>query len=241
MVLGSEKDKRMMNQIRVTGARGGFWAVVLLASFVAGCATPVYKEVFKGKSAYNARQFPVNKDTLYQATLRTICARNFIIEKEDREKGAILARRSFQYGKRTVILLLQANVSPDGKEEATLYVNVLQTTERYYVADRTRFFLWIVPLPGGGGKEGTHVKEGEKIVEDRRFYERFFVEVEEAVSRINPDEVRSVDEEEAAEDGVLVPEDTREEDVAVIPEEEALPQAEAVPLIDRQNPPQEED
>jgi len=159
----------------------------LISSTLAGCATPpVYKEGFKCKAAYNAMQFPVNRDTLYLATLRTIYSRNFIIEKEDRENGNILAKRSFQYGRRTVILLLQANVSPDELEKSTLYLTVLQTTERYYVQDRTRFFLWIVPLPGGGGREGTHVKEGEKIVEDRRFYERFFVEVEEAIKRIGP-------------------------------------------------------
>ncbi|OQX53929.1 MAG: hypothetical protein B5M48_02070 [Candidatus Omnitrophica bacterium 4484_213] len=47
-------------------------------------------------------------------------------------------------------------------------------SERLFVADRTRFFLWLIPLPGGGDKEVSKIKEEEKIIEDRKFYQRFF-------------------------------------------------------------------
>ena len=148
---------------------------------ISGCASaPAYKEVFEEKPAYNSREFSVGADALHQATVRALCSRNFIIEKEDADNGFILARRSFQKGKRTFILALQAKINSQGEDNSSsvLYLNALQTTERLYVADRTRFFLFIVPLPGGGGKEATKIKEEEKTIEDREFYQKFFSAVE---------------------------------------------------------------
>lgn len=156
---------------------------LLIIFLLTGCATPVYKEVFKEGPAYNAKEFSFLKDILYKATLRCMYAKNFIIEKEDEEKGFILAKRSFQRWKRTIVLLLQAKVVSDGENKSTLYLNALQTTERFYVADRTRFFLWIIPLPGGGGKEASSTKEGEKIIEDKEFYQNFFSEIEKQVEQ----------------------------------------------------------
>ena len=176
---------------------GFMWMVFL----VAGCAAPVYKEVFKDQPSGNSRKFPVGRDALYQATLRTICAKNFIIEKENLNDGFILAKRSFQRGKRTHILVLQANLSPDEKDKTTLYLNAMQTTERYYVADHTRFFLWIVPLPGGGGKEGTNIKEGEEIIEDKEFYQKFFSEIKEQIKNSEP--VAAVQEDKGADESKI--------------------------------------
>ena len=51
------------------------------------------------------------------------------------------------------------------------------------MADRTRFFLWLIPLPGGGGKEASKIKEEEKIIEDQEFYQRFFEEIEEEINK----------------------------------------------------------
>lgn len=161
---------------------------MLIVFLVAGCAAPVYKEIFQDKPTYNSRQFPVGSDTLYKATLRTICAKNFIIEKESPNEGFILAKRSFRRGKRTSVLVLQAKISSIAADKTTLYLSALQTTERYYVADRTRFFLWILPLPGGGGKEGTAVKEGEEIIEDKIFYQNFFAEIEKEMKALEDKE-----------------------------------------------------
>ncbi len=171
-------------------------ALALFALIVYGCATPAYKDVFKDKPAYNSKSFAVNRDLLYQATLRAICARNFIIEKDDQEKGFILARRSFQRGKRTIILVLQASVNFDAAEKAVLYLNALETTERHYVSDRTRFFLWLIPLPGGGGKEGASVKEGERVIEDETFYENFLVEIEAEAKKLMQAGILRQDEKE---------------------------------------------
>ena len=149
---------------------------VLISGLVvtAGCATPTYKEVFEEKQSYNCQEFSVPKNILYQATTRAFCAKNFILDKDDAEKGFILAKRSFQRGKRTIALILQAKLDSISPDKTTLYLNALETREVYYVADRTRFFLFLIPLPGGGGKEGSQIKEGEKVIQDKEFYKNFF-------------------------------------------------------------------
>jgi hypothetical protein len=210
------------------------WAVALTVLLICGCATPAYKDVFKDKPAYNSKSFTVSRDILYQATLRAICARNFIIEKEDQEKGFILAKRSFQRGRKTIILVLQANASFDETQRATLYLNAMETTERYFVADRTRFFLWLIPLPGGGGKEGTSIKEGEKIIEDKTFYKNFFVEIEEEAKRLSQAKVSRKHEKEISA-AVQAPEAEKNATEEVSPQagpaEEIIPKEVAVPEI----------
>jgi len=152
---------------------------------ITGCATSsMYKDIFKEEISYNSQEFSVSKDILYDTTIRTICSKNFIIEKEDKENGFILAKRSLQKGKRTTILALQAKITANQENKATLYLNALATTERFFIADRTRFFMFIIPLPGGGGKEATTIKEGEKIIEDREFYQKFFLAIEKEIKKL---------------------------------------------------------
>lgn len=106
--------------------------------FVTGCATPVYKRVFNEESIGNSKEFFVSQSKLYQATIKVLCAKNFIIENEDKEKGFILGKRSFQQGKKITALLVQAKIIPSNENKSTLYLNALETTEVTYVADRTR-------------------------------------------------------------------------------------------------------
>jgi hypothetical protein len=158
-------------------------SLLIISFLIPGCATPVYKEILKEKPSYNSKEFSVSKDTLYQASIKTVFAKNFIVESEDQEKGFILAKRSFQRGKRTIALLLQVKIIPDGENKSTIYLNALQTTERSYIADRTRFFMFIIPLPGGGGKEATQIKEGEKVIEDKEFYQSLFSYIDEEINK----------------------------------------------------------
>jgi hypothetical protein len=167
------------------------WILSGYALVCSGCAsTPVYKDVFNEKPAFNQKAFPVAQEKLYQAALRTICSKNFLIEKESEQKDFFVGRRAFQKGKRTTVLILQAKIMPDSESSSTIYLNALETTERSYVADRTRFFLFIIPLPGGGGKEATEVKEGEKVIEDKEFYGNFFAEIEKSLK--TPEAIKAV-------------------------------------------------
>jgi len=156
-------------------------SLICLFTFT-GCATPVYREVFNEKESYNSKEFSVPANILYQATSRAICSKNFIIEKEDAEKGFILAKRSFQRGKRSIVLVVQAKMDTSCTDKTMLYLSALQTTEMFYVSDHTRFFLFLVPLPGGGGKNASQIKEGEKVIDDKEFYKSFFTEIQREVS-----------------------------------------------------------
>lgn len=151
------------------------WFLVMVLT---GCAGPqIQKEVFKESYTSHAQEFSVPSDQLYQAVIKTMCSRSFMLEQDQKENGFILAKRSFQKGKRTYVLVVQAKIVAEDNGKTLLYLDALQTTERYFVADRTRFLLFIIPLPGGGGKEGCTIKEGEKIIEDKEFYSRFFLDI----------------------------------------------------------------
>jgi len=152
---------------------------VLLCLFASGCSSGgAYKEIFKEKTSYNSKEFAVTKEMLNTAVLKTIYSKNFLIEKDDSANGFILAKQLFQKGKITIVLMLQAKMIADSPEKTTLYLNAVETTERVYVSDRTRFFLFFIPLPGGGGKEANKVIEGEKQIKDKNFYRQFISEVE---------------------------------------------------------------
>jgi len=134
----------------------------------------MYRDVLKDKPVYNTKEFSVSADSLYDAALKAIYSKNFFVEKEEKANHFILAKRSFQRGRKTAIVLLQVKIVPNEPAGANLYLNAFQTTERSYVADRTRFFLWLIPLPGGGGKEATSIKETETVIEDKDFYDSLF-------------------------------------------------------------------
>jgi len=152
--------------------------VMIASSLLAGCATPVYKEVMRKESPYNVRSYPVSAEALYQATIKAVCSKGFILEREDKADGFILGKRYFQRGKKNIVLALQAKIVPPGETASSIYLSAVETTENLYVADRTRFFLFLIPLPGGGGKQATTIKEGERMVEDKRFYKEFFSLIE---------------------------------------------------------------
>jgi hypothetical protein len=149
-----------------------FAAVVMI--LCAGCATPVCRQVVDEKTSFNQKEFGVSQDILYQSVVRAMLSRSFIIENEQPAKGFILGKRSFQQGRKTTALLLQAKMIPEGDSKTRLYLSAVETSERLYVVDRTRFFLFIIPLPGHGGQTATQVKEGEKVVQDKVFYRKFF-------------------------------------------------------------------
>ncbi len=73
-----------------------------------------------------------------------------------------------------------------GENASTVYLNGVQTTEVSYVADKTRFLLFVIPLPGGGGKEASSIKEGEKTITDPQFYQMFFKTIEAAAPTVIP-------------------------------------------------------
>ena len=103
-----------------------------------------------------------------------LLSKKFVVDHEDQASGLITAKRVFSKSYQNVAVVVQTKIISQGDKEQELYLNGVQTTERNYVADRTRFFLFIVPLPGGGGKEVTKAKESEIIIDDKDFYKDLF-------------------------------------------------------------------
>lgn len=159
--------------------------ILLIAAslMLAGCATPTYREVLKKTPDYNKKEFAVSKEVVFKAAAKVICLKGFMLEKEDENEGFILGKRYFKRGKKNIILALQAKVISDQENKSTLYLTAMETTENSYVADRTRFFLFLIPLPGGGGKEASTIKEGEKMVEDRHFYNSLLSLIENEIKK----------------------------------------------------------
>ena len=157
---------------------------VIAALVLGGCSQAYYKQVLNEEPVGNARRFPVTTDALYDAVSQSMLERNFILENENKANGFLLGKRTFQDGRRTATVLLQAKIMPCGGGQAsTLYLNGVQTTEVSYVSDRTRFFLFLIPLPGGGGKQATSIKEGEISIRDAKFYGMFFKTIEEIIAK----------------------------------------------------------
>jgi hypothetical protein len=160
-----------------------FTRVLICVVVFTGCAgVPAYKQVFNERPAYNFKDYNYPHELVYDAVIRAVLVRQFIIEEENKESGFILAKRYFQKGKKSTMLLAQAKITSFGKNNATLYLNFLETTERLFVTDRTRFFLFIIPLPGGGGQSTSTVKEGEKMINDESFFNDFFAAVDKEVA-----------------------------------------------------------
>lgn len=149
-----------------------FFVVML----VSGCSPTryIYKEITRDKDAYNRRLFQATLPELQEAVAKVVLAKKMTIDKEDKVEGTLTAFRKFSQGYQTVVVVLQSKImaAADGQQE--LYLNGIQTTERNYVEDKTRFFLWLVPLPGGGGKHVTTSKEADVFIADKKWYKDFF-------------------------------------------------------------------
>jgi len=158
---------------------------VLIVLFLSGCATfSPSRELFKEKENINARTYEASTDICFRALKQVILKKNFTFSYEDKESKKLQARRFFQKGKRTIIIVLNANLESIEENKTTIYLNATQTTEKLYVRSHTRFFLGLIPLPGGGGEEAERLKEGIRTIEDKKFYQGFFEEIEEEIKRL---------------------------------------------------------
>lgn len=161
-----------------------FLFIFVFIFFLSGCTTfNPSKEVFKQKPDINSKTYDISIDTCWKAVKQVILKKNFNISYEDEDLKRIQAERFFQKRKRTIAVILAANLQPLEENQTTVYLNAIQTTEKLYKRSHRRFFLWIIPLPGGGGEEAERIKEGEKTIADKKFYEGFFEEIEKEIKK----------------------------------------------------------
>jgi len=162
-----------------------FACVLFFIFFLSGCATfSPSGEVFKEKANINSRIYDASINACLDVLKQVILRRNFSLVSEDKEAKRLQATRYFQKGRRSIVIVLNANLQSPGENKTTVYLNAVQTTEKLYAQSHTRFFLFIIPLPGGGGEEAVKLKEGEITVEDKKFYEGFFEEIAEEIKKL---------------------------------------------------------
>ena len=159
------------------------WLIIGLF-FLSGCATfNPSEEVFKEKANINSRTYDASVNACFDTLKQVILKKNFSLASEDKETKRLQASRYFQKGKRNIVIVLNANLQSSGENKTTVYLNAVQTTEKLYSQSHTRFFLGLIPLPGGGGETAERLKEGEITIGDQKFYEGFFDEIGEEIGK----------------------------------------------------------
>ena len=171
-----------------------YLSFLILVLFCSSCSsTKLYKEVMKDTQEINFKSYNVSQEVLYPAVIETVMLKKFTIENEDPGQGLLTAARYFHQGKNNSILALQAKFIRKGDQKTSLFLNAVETTEKNFVQDKTRFFLFLVPMPGGGGKEVSTMKESEKIIEDKEFYDVLFALIDKKIAQDNTPETNNKD------------------------------------------------
>ena len=161
-----------------------FCFLILLVPLICGCASTkyTYRQIEEDKDPFTSHTFQCSLPALHKAVAQTLLTKKFAIDHEDAANGTLTGSRYFTHGYQKIIVVVQSKIISKSDKEQQLFLNGIQTTERNYVADRTRFLLFIIPLPGGGGKEVTQSKESEFFINDKQFYNDLFIDVQKALN-----------------------------------------------------------
>jgi len=151
---------------------------------MASCSSTryTYRQIEEDKDPFTSHRFQCSMATLQKAVTVALLTKKFAIDHEDAANGTLTASRYFTHGYQKIVVVVQSKIISNNDHEQQLFLNGIQTTERNYVADRTRFLLFIIPLPGGGGKEVTQSKESEFVINDKPFYDDLFNNIQQGVS-----------------------------------------------------------
>ena len=157
--------------------------LLLIVFLISGCAGTkyTYRQIEDDKDSFTSREFQCSLSVLHKAVEQVLLTKKFTIDHEDAVVGTLTGSRYFTHGYQTIVVVVQSKILSKSDNQQELFLNGVQTTERNYVADRTRFLLFIIPLPGGGGKEVTKSKEAEFFINDKQFYDDLFSEINKVI------------------------------------------------------------
>ncbi len=140
--------------------------VFLIASFLFlnGCAaTTMYRGVFKEDSFSHIKEFNVDKEILFISLIEVLCLRQFTIISDDEEKGVVLAKRVFLKDKTNYNLNIQGKIIRENENKYMLSINTVEAVETV--------------------KGMKRVLKREKLINDKKFYEKFFSEIENSIKK----------------------------------------------------------
>ena len=155
----------------------------IFVSLICGCSSTryTYRQIEQDKDPFNSHTFQCSLPILHKAITQVLLTKKFTIDHEDAVNGTLTGSRYFTHGYQTIVVVVQSKILSKSDNIQQLFLNGIQTTERNYVADRTRFLLFIIPLPGGGGKEVTQSKESEFVINDKDFYNDLFTNIQQVL------------------------------------------------------------
>lgn len=158
--------------------------LIFLVPLVCGCSSTryTYRQIEEDQDPFTSHRYQCSMATLHKAVTEVLLTKKFTIDHEDAVNGTLTATRYFTHGYQKIVVVVQSKIISKDDNDQQLFLNGVQTTERNYVADRTRFLLFIIPLPGGGGKEVTESKESEFVINDKGFYNDLFNNVQSALN-----------------------------------------------------------
>jgi len=158
--------------------------LILFVLFVCGCASTkyTYRQIENDNDSFTSHVFKCSLLELHKAVTQVLLTKKFTIDHEDAINGTLTGSRYFTHGYQKIVVVVQSKILSKNDKEQQLFLNGVQTTERNYVADRTRFLLWIIPLPGGGGREVTESKESEFVINDKPFYDELFNDINKSLT-----------------------------------------------------------
>lgn len=147
-----------------------------LIIFLTGCATTLPpSEVFRDKTDINTRTFDFPMEKCWQAVKEAALNDGFCITAENSSSGTIETSKYFQKGSKTITITLQAHLQPLEDSKTKIYINAFQTTEALYKSHTTTHLI-IIPIPSG--TQASKVKEEQRTIEDKKFYDAFFKQIE---------------------------------------------------------------
>ena len=157
---------------------------ILLIPLLYGCSSTryTYRQIEEDQDPFTSHRFKCAMTILHKAVTEVLLTKKFAIDHEDAAAGTLTGSRYFTHGYQKIVVVVQSKILSKSDNEQQLFLNGVQTTERNYVADRTRFLLFIIPLPGGGGKEVTQSKESEFVINDKQFYDDLFNDIQKVIN-----------------------------------------------------------
>jgi hypothetical protein len=168
--------------MRKNKPRSAVLLMFLMAILTTGCATSAYKNVFKDENSPNVKTFNALPDNCYLAAKRAVLSQNFRIEREDLQARSFTAARYFEDGKDSIVVTVNVNVIAAGKDKSTVYASATQHVEKVRVKS-DRALQGLLPV----GSEATKVKQEERTIEDKDFYNKLFAAIEKELNIVGID------------------------------------------------------
>jgi len=178
----TEKSFNSQAGIMVNGKQIGLYILSIAGLIMlGGCSSTIsHTKVFKDTNVFNTRIFDVSKDQCYQIVKEVGLGNGFRIVSEDISQGKIEFEKYFQERNRTISITLQINLTSVEETKTKVHLNAFQTTQALY-RSRSVTHLLIIPIPTG--VQASTVKEKQQTIEDKRFYNAFFTQIEDYIKK----------------------------------------------------------